>query len=155
MNEVTFRISDSYEDICRIHDALYEFNLSRTGLAREDVKAKKRPGQQALLATVDNGSTVCGGIVFHPGDRADTLYVDFLFLDDRFRGKGAGKKLWNKFEALAEEKGISMVYLTTNTFQAPGFYLSMGFEETDHFAFPVPLVPDNIRYSLCKRLNPC
>lgn len=154
MDEVTFRISDSYEDICRIHDALYEFNLSRTGLGREEVKAKKRPGQQALLAMLDNGATVCGGIVFHPGEQEDSLYVDFLFLDDRLRGKGAGKKLWKKFETWAEEKGTGMVYLTTNTFQAPGFYLSMGFEETDRFAFPVPLVPDNIRYSLCKKLNP-
>ena len=141
------RLSDRYEDISAIHDALYSYNLTKTGLKRIDVHAEHFPEQAALLACDDAG-TPHGGIAFHWENDPRRVFVDYFFLDGPLRGKGAGRALFQEFMEVVKEAGASRIDLTTNTFQAPGFYRKMGFRVTEEKASPVPLCPGNIHYSL-------
>lgn len=152
MQEIIFRISDDREDIVRIHDALYEYNLTKTGCPREDVQAKNVPDQLAVTAWMNNGATACGGIVFHRETAPGKIFVDYFFLDENVRGGGVGSRLWQEFETWAEKHGAAEINLTTNSFQAPEFYRRKGFEVIRELPLPQPLFPDNIKYYLRKIL---
>jgi len=141
------RLSEQYEDISDIHDALYSYNLSKTGMTRIDVHAEHFPEQAALLAC-DDGGTPHGGIAFHWENDPRRVFVDYFFLDNSLRGHGFGRKLFEEFIPLVKKAGALRIDLTTNTFQAPGFYRKMGFRVTGEEARPVPLCPENIHYSL-------
>jgi len=151
MSSISFRVSDEYGDIAAIHDALYAYNLSKTGSPRVEVSAERFPEQQAVLACGEDGQAH-GGIAFHWLDAPRRIFVDYFFLDDAVRGRGEGRRIFEFFFDLAKRSGARMIELTTNTFQAPGFYLKMGFRITGEKASPVPLRPDNIHYSLRKDL---
>ncbi len=56
------------------------------------------------------------------------MNVDFLWVDERCRGRGLGKQLLERVESLAREKQCRLVCLNTYSFQAPGFYEKMGYE---------------------------
>jgi GNAT superfamily N-acetyltransferase len=58
----------------------------------------------------------------------DWLFVELLFVPEEERGKGVGSKLICEVEARAGEKGCVGVWLDTFTFQAPDFYLKLGYE---------------------------
>jgi len=144
---MTTRLSDRYEDIAGIHDALYSYNLSKTGSDRVDVHAERFPEQFALLVC-DEDDTVRGGIAFHWENAPRRIFADYLYLDDRLRGGGFGRRLMEELIEYAQARGASRIDLTTNTFQAPGFYLKLGFVITEEKPAPKPLCPQNIHYCL-------
>ena len=146
------RISDRYEDIAAIHDALYSYNLSKTGSERVDVHAERFPEQFALLACDERG-TAHGGIAFHWENDPRRIFADYLYLDDTLRGGGFGRRIMEELIEYAESRGASWIDLTTNTFQAPGFYLKLGFEITEEKPDPKPLCPENIHYCLSRKLG--
>ena len=76
------------------------------------------------------------------------MFVDYFFLDDSVRGKGFGRALFEEFIQSVKRGGALRIDLTTNTFQAPGFYLKMGFKATGEKREPSPGCPENIHYSL-------
>lgn len=57
------------------------------------------------------------------------LFVDWLWVDPGRRGTGLGAELLGKAEEIARERGCLGVYLETATFQAPGFYKRLGYQE--------------------------
>ena len=146
------RLSERYEDIAAIHDALYAYNLSKTGSDRVDVHAEHFPEQFALLAC-DETDTVRGGIAFHWENDPRHIFADYLYLDDTLRGGGFGRRIMEELIAYAEAGGASRIDLTTNTFQAPGFYLKLGFEITEEKPAPKPRCPENIHYHLSRDLR--
>ena len=151
MSTIVFRLSNEYKDVSLVHDNLYSYNLSKTGHDRQDIKATSHNGQLTIVAE-DENKLFLGGISFHPMEELDKLYVDYLFLSSALRGKGIGKKLFIEFEKYAKEQKIKEIHLTTNTFQAPAFYQSIGFEIVSSKDNPTPLVPNNVHYYLCKKL---
>lgn len=151
MSTITFRLSGEYKDVCLVHDNLYSYNLSKTGHARQEIQAESFNGQKTLVIEDENG-TFLGGVSFHPMEDMNNLFVDYLFLSQTLRGQGIGKKLFLEFEEYAKSIGIKQIHLTTNSFQAPNFYQSIGFVITHTKEAPAPLVPDNIHYSLVKNL---
>ncbi|MGE6555601.1 GNAT family N-acetyltransferase [Exiguobacterium artemiae] len=62
------------------------------------------------------------------------LQVHFLWVDPENRIGGTGKQLMVKIESIAEEKSCSKILLDTFSFQAPGFYEKLGFEEYGRLA---------------------
>ena len=62
------------------------------------------------------------------------LQVHFLWVDPEQRAEGIGKQLMEQIESLAEEKSCSKILLDTFSFQAPGFYEKLGFEEYGRLA---------------------
>ena len=146
------RLSERYEDIAAIHDALYSYNLSKTGSERLDVHAERFPEQFALLLC-DEDDTVRGGIAFHWENAPRRIFADYLYLDDTLRGGGFGRRIMEELIEYAESRGASWIDLTTDTFQAPGFYLKLGFEITEEKPAPKPRCPENIHSCLRRKLG--
>lgn len=57
------------------------------------------------------------------------LYIDELWVDERYRGHGMGKQLMEKAQEFAKSHNLSGLWLWTQSWQAPRFYQSLGFEE--------------------------
>ncbi|MBQ9674029.1 MAG: GNAT family N-acetyltransferase [Ruminococcus sp.] len=56
------------------------------------------------------------------------LYVDILWVDEKYRKKGLGSKLLKYVEDNAAKKGCYLVHLDTFDFQAKDFYIKHGYE---------------------------
>jgi ribosomal protein S18 acetylase RimI-like enzyme len=56
------------------------------------------------------------------------IYVEDLWIETAYRGKGFGKKLLHELESYFEGKGFNNINLVTNAFQAPSFYEKCGFQ---------------------------
>jgi len=86
------------------------------------------PGAYRTLAlTVRERGKIVGGLV------AETywgwMYVKMLWVAERHRGKGFGQSLLRMAEAEASKRGVRNVFLDSFTFQAPDFYLKLGYRE--------------------------
>ena len=144
--------TEAYEDICTVHDALYEYNLMHTGLERSAVMAKKCKNSGAYIVRGDDGK-IYGGVVWHHLEEDfQTVFVDYMYVDDALRGSGKGKELFAVMEKHVKENGVKTVQVTTNSFQAPGFYTAIGYKQFDAQAAPQPKVPDNVHYYYSKDL---
>lgn len=150
MNGFTTEFSTEYADACKVHDALYSYNLTKTGFERVEVHAEKFPGQQTIVVKDPEGN-FAGGLVFHPTEN-HSIFVDYFFMESICRGKGLGEKVMQELEQYARKNGVREINLTTSSFQAPGFYQKMGFVITHEKPSPTPASPDNIHYSLTKKL---
>ena len=58
---------------------------------------------------------------------AGWLFVDLLFVPENLRRKGLGTALMRDAEAVAAKRGDIGVWLSTGSFQAPGFYERLGY----------------------------
>jgi GNAT superfamily N-acetyltransferase len=77
------------------------------------------------------------------------FYISLLFVKEPLRGQGYGQKLLIMAEEEARQHGAKHAYLDTFSFQAPDFYLKLGytvFGELDDFP------PGHQRYYLAKDL---
>ena len=69
---------------------------------------------------------IVGGIV---GEVWTTvLFIQFFWIDERFRGKGHGTALIEKIENEARRFGAVRSYLDTMSVQAPDFYRACGYQ---------------------------
>ncbi len=57
----------------------------------------------------------------------DWLFIDLLYVPEAARGKDIGSRLIFEAEAFARRKGCVGAWLTTSSFQAPGFYRKLGY----------------------------
>ncbi|HEY8660790.1 MAG TPA: GNAT family N-acetyltransferase [Hanamia sp.] len=76
-------------------------------------------------------------------------YVDVLWVDDFYRGKGLGKTLYQKVEKEAQKLGAKLIHLETLEFQAKDFYIKLGFEV---YGILENFPPGHTKYSLKKNL---
>ncbi len=72
----------------------------------------------------DNGEII-GGIISEVF--GNWLEVNYLWLNESYRGMGLGTKLLLKLETIAKQHGCKKVSLKTFNFQAPNFYLKKGY----------------------------
>ena len=56
------------------------------------------------------------------------LYIEMLAVEREHRGLGFAKQLVERAERLAQLKSCAGLWVDTFTFQAPDFYLGLGFE---------------------------
>ena len=80
-----------------------------------------------LTITVRNRGKVVGGLaaeMYWGG-----MYVNLLWMSDRYRAEGWGRSLLKAAEAEARKRGVRRVFLESFTFQAPGFYKKHGYRE--------------------------
>jgi GNAT superfamily N-acetyltransferase len=100
-----------------ITKSLIAYNLAAAG------KSNFRP----LVLTVRDKGKIVGGLT------ADTywgwMYVHLLWVSEPRRSKGWGRKLIEKAEAEARKRGVHDVFLESFTFQAPEFYMKLGYRE--------------------------
>ena len=55
--------------------------------------------------------------------------IGMTWVREESRGEGLGSRLLAEFEAVAKERGATHVFVTSFTFQAPGFYERHGYRE--------------------------
>src|ERR1700694_1761065 len=88
-------------------------------------KIEKQKYRRFAISLRDEGAIV-GGIV---GEVWMTvLFIQFFWIEERFRGKGHGTALIEKIEEEARRFGAVRSYLDTMSIQAPGFYRACGHE---------------------------
>lgn len=119
---MTYEIGNCKDgDTDYIIDKLVEYNLSQVPAKQEtlfDTLDKK--------ITDDNGKIIAGCVA-----RMycwNVAYIDTLWVDENYRGKGLGSKLLAKIEMIAKEKDCYLIHLDTFDFQAKEFYENQGYE---------------------------
>lgn len=99
-----------------IRERLLGFNRERVG-PFEDVRV--------VLTVRGAGGELLGGLVglgFWNG-----LFIDLVWVDEPARGRGIGSALMRAAESEARKRGWQVCFLSTWTFQAPGFYRKLGY----------------------------
>lgn len=81
----------------------------------------------SLSLTAQVEGELAGGIVAYLV--ADTVEVEYLFVQERFRGRGIARDLLARVESQAQERGARKILLNTYGLQAPGLYRRLGFQE--------------------------
>ncbi len=79
----------------------------------------------------------------------DWLYVDTLWVHPDLRGQGVGRALMAIAEEEARRRGCGGIYLWTQTFDAPGFYQKIGFQQ---FVIMPDFPAGHQRYGFMRRL---
>ncbi|WP_414054598.1 GNAT family N-acetyltransferase [Macrococcus equi] len=75
---------------------------------------------------IKDGSKVIAGVVAE--SRYQTVEIEFLYVDEEYRNQGLGKLLLDYLETVAKRQGMTSILVNTYSFQAPEFYLKMGYE---------------------------
>jgi ribosomal protein S18 acetylase RimI-like enzyme len=115
----------SLEDSQAMSTNLRNFNIEQSkGLST-------KPETSFNLTLRSETGEVAGGI----RSRAfyQSLIVDFLWIDEKFRRMGYGKELMLKVEGLAKEQGCISANTMTYSFQAPQFYEKLGYKTVGVF----------------------
>jgi GNAT superfamily N-acetyltransferase len=83
--------------------------------------------RRAFAVTIRDKRKIVGGVV------AETffgwMFVNMLWVSGPHRGRGLGRSLMEAAEAEARKRGVRNVYLDSFSFQAPKFYLKLGYRE--------------------------
>jgi len=109
------RTDEDYNYIC---DALYKYNLeSVSGLpdVRTDINFVMKDGDKAIGGIFCNTFNMC-------------MYVDVMWLEAAYRGRGYGRLMISRAEESAREKGCVFVHTCTFSYQSPEFYKACGYE---------------------------
>lgn len=121
-NNLEFDIFESTEkESTFIDDKLVEFNSQCVPFTQ-----KTNPLHLNYVLKTTQG-IIAGGInsvMYHWG----ILYIDVLWIDTPFRGRGYGIQLLNQVEKKAKENNCTLIHLDTYDFQAKDFYLKQGYE---------------------------
>jgi len=95
---------------------LSEYNQTHAGPVR---------GEKIAILIQDETGNTQGGL--YAKVSGQWLFVELLVVPEIARGLGMGSKLMGMAETLAHEKGCQGIWLDTFSFQAPDFYLRLGF----------------------------
>lgn len=103
----------------RLSDELDRFNAAATeGVA---------PSRELTVQIVDNSGELAAGISGWTWGVAAGIGLTWVREDSR--GYGLGARLLAEFEDEARTRGCTHVFVTSFTFQAPGFYARYGYRE--------------------------
>ncbi len=103
--------------------------------------------QVAIVVRAADGA-VAGGLWGMIGYR--WLFVQYLAIPPDMRGRGVGRELMLRAEAVARDAGCIGIWLDTFSFQARGFYEKLGFA---HFGTIDDFPPGHSRFFLSKRID--
>jgi len=100
----------------RLWDGLLRYNRRTAGPFRYS---------RVVLTARAPGGGVLGGLILQSYWRES--YVELLWLSERARRQGLGRRLIQEAERRARRRGSRLLHLNTYSFQAPGFYEKLGF----------------------------
>ncbi|HEX8209458.1 MAG TPA: GNAT family N-acetyltransferase [Longimicrobium sp.] len=105
-----------------------ELNTVFEGLRAHNEARVGDPGYSPLHVLLrDDEGEVRGGLA---GDvYLGWLFVRYLWVAEEHRGGGYGECLLREAEDEARSRGCHAIWLDTFSFQAPGFYRRLGFQE--------------------------
>ena len=109
-------------DIQFLEDRLYEYNVSRTGIA---------DGRLLAVLLREDNEIVAGLYGWTWGGCCE---IKTLWVHEKWRRKGIGTRLLAAAEEEARARGAFQLVLDTHSFQAPDFYQRLGFEPVGFFS---------------------
>jgi GNAT superfamily N-acetyltransferase len=101
----------------QLWDGLVRFNRKSAGPLRYT---------RTVLSVRDGTGRLLGGLILQSYWKES--YVELLWLSERARRLGYGRRLMAEAERRARRRGSLLLHLNTYSFQAPGFYEKLGFE---------------------------
>ena len=114
-------------DVQFLDDRLYEYNVSRTGIA---------DGRLLAIILRDHDNNIMAGL--YGWTWGNCCEVKTLWVHAQWRGQGLGTRLMTAAEDEARRRGAAQIVLSTHSFQAPDFYRRLGFEPVGHIEdYPV------------------
>src|SRR5262245_1737555 len=106
------------EEIAALDDRLYRYNASATG---------HHDGRWlAIFVRGETGAVVAG---LHGWTWGGTGFIRTLWVQEDLRRRGLGARLVARAEREALRRGCRVMHLDTHSYQAPGFYRRLGYEE--------------------------
>ena len=125
-----------------ICDKLVEYNLSKVPKTQSEefVSINKK-------IVNEHGSIIAGCIA--KMYCWNVIYIDILWVDEKYRKCGLGTRLLDEIEAVALEHKCSLIHLDTFDFQAKDFYIKNGYEI---FGVLEDCPKEHCRYYLKKKL---
>jgi GNAT superfamily N-acetyltransferase len=97
-----------------------------SGLLAFNNGAIGKGGYKPLAISLRQGKDIVGGLTGWTW--AGWCYVELLWIEEKYRGRGHGTTLIRTAESEARRRGIKNMYLDTFSFQAPKFYRKLGFK---------------------------
>ena len=101
----------------QLWDGLVRYNRKTAGPLRYT---------RTVLSVRGGKGQVLGGLILQSYWKES--YVELLWLSERARRLGLGRKLVQEAERRARRRGSLLIHLNTYSFQAPGFYEKLGFK---------------------------
>jgi GNAT superfamily N-acetyltransferase len=101
-----------------LNDELDKFNAVAT--------AGVAPAEELTVRVEQQGRLVAGASGWTWGQAAG---VGMMWVHEDHRGTGVGTSAMSAFENEARKRGCTHVFVTSFTFQAPGFYQRLGYRE--------------------------
>ncbi|WP_426437902.1 GNAT family N-acetyltransferase [Bradyrhizobium genosp. P] len=97
------------------------------GLGRYNGEKMGKQTYKRFAISLREGNEIVGGII---GELwTAVLFIQYFWMEQKFRKKGLGGKLIKAIEDEARRFGAVRAYVDTMSFQAPGFYRANGYEE--------------------------
>lgn len=115
-------INLSEEQECEIRYYLDEYNAQHI---------KYRLDGMMRIGLEEDGKLIAGLIAYMSVYKI--LYVDTVFVDERYRRKGYGRRLMQEMERQAKEQGVNTIRLDTFNWQGTEFYKALGYEAVGHY----------------------
>lgn len=123
---IIFNDTNSEEKRELITKKLFEFNQSQSEQVVECDRLKTEPPTFIEVYTEVESQKLVGGLISYI-DWGQWLYIDTIWVDAYYRGKGIGKYLIKSAEQKAKNKGIKRARLWTFDFQALNFYKKLDY----------------------------
>lgn len=114
--EIVFEFQPSEKDFSFLEQKVFNFNC---------LKVDNYSYDKLIIKAIDKADCIIAGI--HAQIGGGWLYIANLWVDEKHRGKGIGKKLLGLAEKAASEKRCHGIYLYTYSFQNPRFYEKLGY----------------------------
>jgi GNAT superfamily N-acetyltransferase len=133
-----------------VEDAPSEADLEIPPNRLETFNESRWPSHQParpLGVFARDGETMVAGL--SGGTYCGWLFIRYLWVSEALRAEGIGRELMRRAEARAFERGCHSAWVDTFSFQAPGFYLKLGYEVFGELDYP----PEHKRFFLKKRLR--
>jgi GNAT superfamily N-acetyltransferase len=119
--QLTITETPDQRDVQYLDDRIYEYNVSRTGIA---------DGRLLAIMVRDCHDTIIAGL--YGWTWGNCCEVRTLWVHEQWRGQGLGTRLMAAAEDEARRRRATQMVLSTHSFQAPDFYGRLGFEPVGH-----------------------
>ncbi|HZS06980.1 MAG TPA: GNAT family N-acetyltransferase [Blastocatellia bacterium] len=114
--ELAIEKSPDADDIRFLNESLHEHNARKSGVGG---------GEFITIFLRGVNQQIVGGL--HGWTGFGWLHVDVLWVSEDLRGRGYGRQLLVAAEEEASRRGCRYAELDTFSFQAPDFYLKLGY----------------------------